>query len=158
MLLQFGIPSLDDLVEIPRSRDFANQHAESIAIMGTDGTGKSVLSLHLASHYASISEAVFRTGKSRGKKSPSPKILYLSSDLKFMGARRIWRNFRLCCPRSRHIPFEKSLDAIERFTKDPEKPLRLIPFSPENATLVQDSVFGESARLNPADITISPRR
>jgi KaiC/GvpD/RAD55 family RecA-like ATPase len=107
-VLRFGIPSLDRLMGVKpggRSRekpidDYGFYLSEkgspaSLCLIGPDGTGKSVLSLHLASRYKADNlsgEAI-------------PKVLYVSSDFSHERAARVWENFDLGHPDDRFAPF-----------------------------------------------------
>jgi len=98
--LLFGIPSLDALFEPVENRG-RSAIATSLAILGPDGTGKSVLALHLVSTYAAHTKAY-------------PCILYLSTDLRYDKAEKIWNNFALGRPSQRDIPFERTEEETER--------------------------------------------
>ena len=111
-ILRFGIPSLDELfggkdpikeahgILLPGgNRELRSSNSVSICISGPDGTGKSVLGLHLASRYL----ADCYGERSEGK--PLPKVLYVSTDLKFKMAEKMWVNFGLDYPNNRAIPF-----------------------------------------------------
>lgn len=113
--LRFGIPSLDTLFGVERSNgqveetgillprsdsSFADapDTGVSICISGPDGTGKSILGLHLTTRYvADCAQA----GAAR------PTVLYISTDLKFRMADKMWKNFALDWPNRRRIPFER---------------------------------------------------
>ena len=136
--LSFGIPSLDELfgsfkeeesvqgnrqqtgrylsgIKIPVSENKKKEPSNSsisICIAGPDGTGKSLLGLHLASRYLADCH-----------KSPNDKIadddlstiLYISTDFKYEMANTVWNNFGLDFPNKRITPF-----SIEKYggTKD----------------------------------------
>jgi len=115
--LSFGIPTLDELIEIPGSDEIVAEsggvggdkpEAASLALLGPDGAGKSVLALHLASNYRSWCCANLKLG------DPLPKILYISSDLQHSSATKVWANFRLDEPWRRRIPFERMPREIDR--------------------------------------------
>lgn len=102
--LRFGIPSLDELISgdpvnlgigVSHGSQFQDD-VSSICIIGPDGTGKSVLALHLASHYAADCYQ---------KNSHAPRILYVSTDLRYEKAHRVWLNFMLNNPLKRPVPF-----------------------------------------------------
>lgn len=119
-VLRFGIPSLDRLItgagtsgrrnsiELPSGialagrgsvRGLAEKETTSIAIIGPDGTGKSVLGLHLASRYAADCWE-------RGAKQPY--VLYVSTDLNYeVALHRLWNAFWLDVPAARKIPFAR---------------------------------------------------
>ena len=121
--LSFGIPTLDDLID-PRRRTRAgtvktNGETSSsdttqpdgatqtdgasetknpnwqMALVGPDGVGKSILALHLASHYLA-------TQPTPDRPNPTlPKVLYFSTDLSALQAQSTWRNFWLSHPHCR---------------------------------------------------------
>src|SRR5580658_2321580 len=117
--LLFGIPSLDELIELPFSEGGNPSDGTSITLLGPDGTGKSVLALHLASRYHF---ECMRTmyGSDAPREPPNvqtrsrPVILYISSDLKHTAANSIWEKFKLNHPGLRHIPFERTSAAVKR--------------------------------------------
>ncbi len=111
--LRFGIPSFDKLL---------GQHKENrkieygihlgdkdeikdttgICVIGPDGTGKSVLALHLASQYMADCLCESHNGNSKDL----PKIFYISTDLNHDKANKTWHNLGLNKPFGRNIPFE----------------------------------------------------
>jgi hypothetical protein len=136
MKLHFGIPHLDDLVRIPLPPTLPDPSsgqeeklsevrcATSLAILGPDGAGKSVLALHLASRYLADCWAMYHRLGKEGKlgdgwkesaKTAMPLVLYVSSDFKHDSARSVWEAFGLNRPNTRQIPFERTADALERF-------------------------------------------
>jgi KaiC/GvpD/RAD55 family RecA-like ATPase len=78
------------------------ENSTSLAIVGPDGTGKSVFALHLASYY----QAYLRWHLNQSDRlwKNAPLIVYLSSDLRYPTAERVWNNFYLDYPWSRYIP------------------------------------------------------
>jgi KaiC/GvpD/RAD55 family RecA-like ATPase len=131
--LRFGIPSLDALfgdrgskgIRLPGSdggsTDSLNSSV-SVCISGPDGTGKSILGLHLASRY--VADCA-RAGKAR------QKVLYISTDLKFGMAFKVWRDFALDWPDRRKVPFEKKGRETEATPAgDDATHVRLNPCSP----------------------------
>lgn len=91
MTLRFGIASLDELVSgstNARSSAVAGKPT-SACISGPDGTGKSILGLHLASSYA------FEASNSG---TQLPLIFYASTDLTHTQADRTWNQFALRWP------------------------------------------------------------
>ena len=106
--LRFGIPSFDTLFSAfgPPSKEVdVNAHgiqlpsrdaASSICLIGPDGTGKSVFALHLASRY--LADCV-------AKKEKLPLVLYVSTDLTFEVAEKMWENFALDRPNKPKDPF-----------------------------------------------------
>src|SRR5215475_5744892 len=120
-ILRFGIPSLDCLfggveddyaktgeaktgrqwqgILLPGGSDQGRSNSSvSICISGPDGTGKSVMALHLASRYLADCCNYEPIGQ------PLPKVLYVSTDLKFKMAKKMWVNFGLDWPNRRTIP------------------------------------------------------
>ncbi len=109
MSLSFGIPSLDELIEVYSGRGKEHRKGTtSFAILGPDGTGKSVLALHLASRYH------FDCSKEIGSDSHRPLVIYVSSDLQYDAALQVWVRFGLDYPGTRQIPFERTWEALER--------------------------------------------
>ncbi|MFY9747311.1 MAG: hypothetical protein WAK25_13570, partial [Acidobacteriaceae bacterium] len=123
--LRFGIPSLDRLIdniqldgkdtpdtvakihEEPRrvtppsgtNQDDAEPQTTSMSIIGPDGTGKSVLGLHLASQY------LF----DHGAETIAPSVFYVSTDLSYsMAQQRTWFPFALNRPGKRMVPFDEN--------------------------------------------------
>ncbi|MBK7706565.1 MAG: AAA family ATPase [Acidobacteria bacterium] len=111
--LKFGIPTLDGLFKSPNpdrtysghriiSPDFnengityPSEAASSVCLIGPDGVGKSVLSLHLASRYLA----------ENFKERNLPAVFYVSTDLNEDIARRMWANFGLDQPSNDRDPF-----------------------------------------------------
>jgi KaiC/GvpD/RAD55 family RecA-like ATPase len=149
-LLNFGIPNLDALIDSDQDLPRAfSPSAESIAILGPDGSGKSILALHLASRYIADCERLLRKEKEKSKSTETieigrkqimqikpadlPRILYISSDLKYASAEKIWKAFQLDKPNKRHIPFEKVIEALkrrEKFITSNQTGIGLKPFEP----------------------------
>lgn len=97
--LQFGIPSLDELLGQPKGGAGSGYGDEldrftSMCLVGPDGTGKSVLALHLASSYAARTFA-----------GAAPSIFYASTDLSFHKAQEVWNHFGLHQPADRNKLF-----------------------------------------------------
>src|SRR4051812_19481695 len=101
--LQFGIPSLDELLGTsrvdPKTRvksrlERFGLHAPmggtTMSIIGPNGTGKSALAMHLASRYAADCLPYF------------PRIIYISTDLSHEQAATTWSAFGLNFPNVRH--------------------------------------------------------
>src|ERR1700687_586363 len=111
--LRFGIPSLDDLFGsfslshrahgIPMSKD----HFGKLSIIGPEGSGKSILALHLASRYAAD---VLTRGRARHKK-PLTKVIYISTDFTHVKANQMWEVFKLNRPNLREVPFYRPMVA-----------------------------------------------
>ncbi|HEY6330051.1 MAG TPA: ATPase domain-containing protein, partial [Blastocatellia bacterium] len=146
--LSFGIPSLDALFgedsgegllipSISHEPD-GGSGSISICISGPDGTGKSLLGLHLAAQSAA-GRWRDRAESRPPETSPTvdPRVIYISTDLKFHMARRVWANFALNWPYDRHIPFSSGgvvAPARPKGTgaahEDGEGNVRLTPCSP----------------------------
>ncbi|MCX6345199.1 MAG: hypothetical protein NT018_08990, partial [Armatimonadetes bacterium] len=107
-VLRFGIPSLDHLCGKPDkdSPEGMGIHgATSMCIIGGDGTGKSVLGLHMASRYLAD-----RLHQYQEAKNDLPRVLYASSDLSHGVAQNMWSNFRLNEPNKRFTCFCENAD------------------------------------------------
>jgi KaiC/GvpD/RAD55 family RecA-like ATPase len=120
--LRFGIQSLDqligkdskginygiDLSEPPDTNPTDKGSlplTSSVCLSGPDGTGKSVFSLHMASHYLGD---CLSAGELDGVCPPCPKVLYISTDLTYKMALKAWYNFALDCPFERREPLIES--------------------------------------------------
>ena len=140
--LRFGIPSLDQLIHA--RRDDADQtsaetihgfplndpttpgthESVSICILGTDGTGKSVLAMHLAARYRAD---VVNVGQ-------HAHVWYASTDLSFDRAAKVWKDFGLVAPDIRvEDPFARQ--RVSEKTKptkktDDEPPKNSEPYVP----------------------------
>jgi KaiC/GvpD/RAD55 family RecA-like ATPase len=127
--LRFGIPTLDSLLGAatelapgnplpkPRAKSMGDDRLEesekrsrfgftcpdgasgSVCLIGSHGTGKSVLALHFASRYFAD---FFNEERS------STHVFYVSTDLSFPMAQDLWFNFALDTPDSRLVPFDDS--------------------------------------------------
>jgi len=113
--LRFGIRSLDRLIgkdsngvnygidlSEPTDTDPTGSLplTSSICLSGPDGTGKSVFSLHMASHY--LGDCLRET--STESSFSCPKVLYISTDLTYKMALKAWHNFTLDHPFERREP------------------------------------------------------
>ncbi len=111
-ILRFGIPSVDRLLgtgqKSPADPPIAKFGLDltarclptSLCLSGPEGTGKSVLGLHLASRYrADVGD-------------PSVKIIYVSTDLSGDKAQQVWENFDLGHPHERVSPFVRWDDLL----------------------------------------------
>jgi KaiC/GvpD/RAD55 family RecA-like ATPase len=111
--LRFGIPSIDELLELQANGSDDAGGAESYALVGPDGSGKSVLALHMASRYYADCYRATRGARKGARRTP--RIVYVSSDLRTSSAKSVWKHFDLGQPNRRQIPFERMVDALERF-------------------------------------------
>lgn len=143
--IRFGIPSLDQLLGRPQPRvywyDFtrddesaatfgidvspsdASKGRESftICLIGSDGTGKSILAMHLASRYLA----------DRAENAAGFRVIYASTDLSSDRARTTWDNFALGFPNYRvPDPFDCSTrqDREGKVAKLPPRPKAEIEF------------------------------
>lgn len=109
----------------------------SICLAGPDGTGKSVLSLHLASRYLTdcLLECV-ETG--RTDDCPNLKVLYISTDLTYKMALKGWKDFALDRPMERKEPLV-DLKEGRKQRSDPQIEIALKQYSP-SAGKASDSV------------------
>ena len=115
-VLRFGIQSLDRLIgtidegaglygidvsepEVSSGDDIL-PITSSICLAGPDGTGKSVISLHLASQYLADCLEDCATGSTY----PHLKVLYISTDLTYQMALKGWYHFGLNQPCKRREP------------------------------------------------------
>jgi KaiC/GvpD/RAD55 family RecA-like ATPase len=113
MPLKFGIPTLDELLEIPATANQGRVGATSLALLGPDGCGKSVLALHLASRYRAQCFAKLQQA-SKAHDQTLPLIIYVSSDFQYESAETVWNAFGLGQPNQREIPFERMPGKIGR--------------------------------------------
>src|SRR6267154_6887847 len=76
----------------------------SVCLSGPDGSGKSVFSLHMASHYLGdcLSECLSSTARKRN--CSVPRVLYISTDLTYKMALKGWDQFALNLPIERREP------------------------------------------------------
>jgi KaiC/GvpD/RAD55 family RecA-like ATPase len=114
--LRFGIESLDKLIGV-NQYDFGLNISKgdeqcpeacvttSICLTGPDGTGKSVLGLHLAARYMADCFEEREAAPDAEMSAGLPKVLYISTDLTHSMAQRVWENFDLSYPSLREEPF-----------------------------------------------------
>ena len=89
----------------------SDEDATSVCIVGSDGTGKSLLAMHLASKYKSDALQLHT--------QDSPFVIYASTDLTFSRAKSSWENFALHLPDYR---VEDPFDLAARVSQDWLKP------------------------------------
>lgn len=77
------------------ANDAQGRESLTMAIIGSDGTGKSVLAMHLAAYYL-----FDRLNQFAGESLPF-RVIYTSTDLSFPRAQTTWQNFALGYPDSR---------------------------------------------------------
>lgn len=125
--IRFGIPSLDELLGPTRLNGIpygmslgedGDKETAAICIFGTEGTGKSVLALHLAFRYAADSLI--------GLLPARPVVLYASSDFGYAKASRVWKHFKLDQPFNREIPFCGNKDRMEYGKEQDQVKLKLL--------------------------------
>jgi len=150
--IQFGIPSLDELLGATVIDNVATYGitilpstgkylTTSLCLLGPDGTGKSVLGLHLASRYC----ADFGAGC---------KVLYASMDLSYARALETWEKFGLNRPNRRQIPFfdPRMTPPYWNENKNLELDLRqYIDFIAEDTERVADNNLGTFLRSVPGE-------
>jgi hypothetical protein len=86
-----------------------------IAIVGQQGTGKSVLAMHIATRYLADCHAAFGIGMEM-----MPRVCYISTNMTFPVANPMVHRFGLDRPNDRHLPF-----SYDKASRDPE--VRLTP-------------------------------
>src|SRR5215469_7396917 len=145
--LPFGIPQLDmllgyeDVPQQPPDRSDSNQPHDildcfhkpnSLALVGRDGTGKSVFAFHLASTYHALHFYATQKELLPEKRQKPPLIVYISSDLRWVAAEKMWRNFYLDYPWTRFVPFisPNELDFRRAQLNAPPFHVQLIEHSP----------------------------
>lgn len=126
---QYGIDLGDrpSLADAGPNKDFTPV-TSSICLAGPDGTGKSVLSLHLAAHYLAdcLSEYV-----DAGKSIPKGlKVLYISTDLTYNMASKGWKHFALNYPLERNEPLVQLSDGKIQCAKSSRIQINLTPYLP----------------------------
>ena len=136
-ILRFGIPSLDSLIDNGTETHGAASsglvQSTSLSIIGPDGTGKSILGLHLASHYLFDHRADKR----------QPLVLYVSTDLSYpMAHDRTWLPFALNYPGRRTVPFDDA--GAARVTGEDQREVALDQLRP----LSEESAPGHSASVS----------
>lgn len=100
---QFDLAQLDDKkypcgIDVSPREGQTERESVTISIIGSDGTGKSILAMHLAAKYIAD-----RTPPDR----KSYQVIYASTDLSYSRATDIWENFELEYPESRiENPFD----------------------------------------------------
>lgn len=124
-VLRFGIESLDRLIGTvtsnpnaddlygidvtePEERKYCQKSGgelsitSSICLAGPDGTGKSILSLHLASRY--LADSLVECLQTSTSYCPIIKVFYISTDLTYKMALKGWNHFALDHPFKRKEP------------------------------------------------------
>lgn len=109
-VIRTGIPSIDGMFRISEHQVRGNARGgialpdlgatTSVAIVGPQGTGKSVLAMHFAARYLADCHAAF------GADARSiPKVCYISTDMTYPVANPMLRRFALDRPNARRVPF-----------------------------------------------------
>ena len=91
----FGIEEIDDKLIQRKSGETADQATKKIwsaAIVGPDGTGKSILAMHAASEYLG---EVANQARVKGAEPEFPVVVYVSTDLSYQLAYNSLRQFGL---------------------------------------------------------------
>lgn len=183
-MLPFGIPQLDELFGYHRLMADGDQlppyaHClttrTSLSIVGPDGTGKSVFALHLAATYAAIASDLVKNCSRGGNKwilemlrrrAPKdstpcvalPRIVYVSSDLQFDAASRVWQNFCLRYPWDRYVPFLSREDLTFRrnlynLPRTRQTRVKLVHYVPHSSATELRRMAAASARPFPTYLT-----
>lgn len=163
--LRFGIPSLDKLIGshdegnygiklTPNEKGKKIEDATGICIIGPDGTGKSVFALHLASQY--LADCLDEKTGDGGVELP--KIYYISTDLNYGKATKIWNNFVLNRPFDRKVPFEKvkyspvAKNLFETEIKlEPYIPQKVVDYNPNSKNKLHEICFIDLAATTAGD-------
>lgn len=146
--LRFDIKGLDDLISPQPQLDQSDaaNHTWTAAIQGPDGCGKSLLGLHLASHY---------WHSHRTSSTPRPSIIYVSTDLSFHQANSQWEGFGLDQPALRneqitgHYLLHRERTQIRPGTRTSDvtlQPLDPVAESPDGSILTVDDFCTEPVR------------
>lgn len=109
-VIRTGIPSIDGMFRISEHQVRGDARGgialpdvgatTSVAIVGPQGTGKSVLAMHFAARYLADCHAVFGTDA-----RSIPKVCYISTDMTYPVANPMLRRFALDRPNARRVPF-----------------------------------------------------
>lgn len=108
-VIRTGIPSIDGMFRISthEPRDIRGGiglpdlcTSTSLAIVGPQGAGKSVLAMHIAARYLADCHAAFG-----GDLAECPRVCYVSTDMAFTAADPMLRRFALDHPNARCVPF-----------------------------------------------------
>src|SRR5579871_4837777 len=104
--LRFGIPELDRMLDTERDTAELSEidGITSLAILGPDGTGKSILAFHMAARYFADCAAAKSTAK----------VVYISTDMNYDSALKVWNKFHLTEPNRRDIPLERATERKSR--------------------------------------------
>jgi hypothetical protein len=122
--IRFGIPSLDDLFgtssishrslgialareageDASKMRRTAPRSLEPtrVCILGREGSGKSILALHMTARYLADSLPVCK----------GTRAIYLSTDLTHAKALEVWKSFRLDYPNLREAPYYRGTSLL----------------------------------------------
>jgi KaiC len=110
--------------------DFGKKLTTSLCLIGPDGTGKSAFGLHLAAQYMADILIPQRLKTSDGKTGEwTPRVLYVSTDLRHHVAKRMWDNFGLKKPNQRVFPFNWG---YRHNQSNAEREVELTAFDPES--------------------------
>ena len=126
----FGISDLDRLFE---NSSKLNVRQWSCAITGGNGSGKSILALHVAANYL----ANARENRQEGNPVRAPRVIYVSSDLSFEQAEAIWEGFGLNFMDARKIVLQKAYKEFKSQKELIEFMLENNPFANGEIKLIQ---------------------
>jgi KaiC/GvpD/RAD55 family RecA-like ATPase len=134
------------------------RRTSSMTIVGEDGTGKSVVALHLASRYLALHYRACLDTQITDIPHEAPLVLYASSDFRYSAAQAVWKNFYLDYPWLRYVPFiranEKDFRAkiLTALRDDPAKdPFKIELVSCEPSQLVASVHNGKRRAENSSD-------
>lgn len=108
-VIRTGIPSIDGMFRISEHvlKDMRGGiglpdlwTSTSLAVVGPQGAGKSVLAMHVAARYLADCHAA-----SSGDPAELPRVCYVSTDMTYTAAAHMLRRFALDQPNARCIPF-----------------------------------------------------
>ncbi len=142
-VIRTGIPSIDGMFHISEHEATGTRGGiglselsttTSIAIVGPQGTGKSVLAMHFASRYLADCHAAF------AHDPPSmPKVCYVSTDMTYEFAEPMVRRFALDIPNRRHVPFSDHQALTDEHGRHRTADW-LVPYLPPGASMVAPDV------------------
>jgi KaiC/GvpD/RAD55 family RecA-like ATPase len=109
-VIRTGIPSIDGMFRISEHQVHGDARGgialpdlgatTSMTIVGPQGTGKSVLAMHIAARYLADCHAAFRAAP-----QSMPRVCYISTDMTYPVADPMLRRFALHRPNARRVPF-----------------------------------------------------
>lgn len=120
------------------------KNAETLAIDGSDGCGKSILALHAATAYWRLTRCV-----KKNTFGIYPSILYISSDWPLEQAQKTFNEFNLCRPYQRYktlySKFNLKVTPKTRsfFERNLSKMLEIVPISPTSSKDIAKIINGK---------------